>query len=63
MPSSRASSWPRDRTRVSYVSCNGKRVLSTSATGKPYNFSSQKFCNVSGGSFTIYTHFEPSLYT
>ena len=26
MPSSRGSSWPRDRTRVSYVSCIGRRV-------------------------------------
>ena len=32
MPSSRGSSWPRDRTRVSYVSCIGRRVLTTSAT-------------------------------
>ena len=27
MPSSRGSSWPRDRTRISYVSCIGRRVL------------------------------------
>ena len=27
MPSSRGSSWPRDRTRVSYVSCIGWQVL------------------------------------
>ena len=27
MPSSRRSSQPRDRTRVSYISCNGKQVL------------------------------------
>ena len=27
MTSSRSSSWPRDRTRVSYVSCIGRRVL------------------------------------
>ena len=27
MPSSRGSSWPRDRTRVSSVSCTGSRVL------------------------------------
>ena len=27
MPSSRGSSWPRDWTRVSYVSCIGRRVL------------------------------------
>ena len=27
MPSSRASSWPRDWTRVSYVSCTGRQVL------------------------------------
>ena len=27
MPSSRGSLWPRDRTRVSYVSCTGRWVL------------------------------------
>ena len=27
MPSSRGSSWPRDQTRVSYLSCIGKHVL------------------------------------
>ena len=27
IPSSRGSSWPRDRTYVSYVSCTGRRVL------------------------------------
>ena len=27
MPFSRGSSWPRDQTRVSYVSCIGRRVL------------------------------------
>ena len=27
MPSSRGSSWPRDRTQVSRVSCTGRRVL------------------------------------
>ena len=27
MPSSRASSRPRDRTHISYVSCIGRRVL------------------------------------
>ena len=27
MPSSRGSFWPRDRTRVSYVFCIGRRVL------------------------------------
>ena len=27
MPSSRGSSWPRDWTRISYVSCIGRRVL------------------------------------
>ena len=27
MPSSRGSSWPRDRIRVSYVSCTGRRPL------------------------------------
>ena len=32
MPFSRGSSQPRDRTLVSYVSCIGRRVLSTSAT-------------------------------
>ena len=33
MPSSRGSSWPRDRTRVSYVSCIG-RQLYTNAHAK-----------------------------
>ena len=32
MPSSRGSSRPRDRTRVSYISCIGRQVLYTSAT-------------------------------
>ena len=27
MPSSRGSSWPRDETHVSYVSCTGRQVL------------------------------------
>jgi len=27
MPSSRESSWPRDWTRISYISCIGRRVL------------------------------------
>ena len=27
MPSSRGSSWPRDRTHLSYVSCTGRQVL------------------------------------
>ena len=26
MPSSRGSSWPRDQTHISYVSCTGKRL-------------------------------------
>ena len=30
--SSGESSWPKDRTRVSCISCNGRRVLTTSAT-------------------------------
>ena len=32
MPFSRGSSWPRDRTHVSYVSCTGKWIFTTSAT-------------------------------
>ena len=32
---SRGSSQPRDRTCVSYVSCTGRRVLSTSTPGRP----------------------------
>ena len=27
MPSSRGSSWPRDWTHVSYISCSGRRIL------------------------------------
>ena len=34
VPSSRASSWPRDRTCLPYVSCIGRQVLSQSP-GKP----------------------------
>ena len=42
MPSSRGSSWPRDRTRVFHVSCTSRRVFTTSAweaqcgAGGPY---------------------------
>ena len=37
MPSSRASSWPRDQTHVSYVSYMGRWVFTTSATWEaPY---------------------------
>ena len=35
MPSSRGSSWPRDQTHVSYVSCRGNRFFTASATWKP----------------------------
>ena len=36
MPSSRASSQPRDQTRVSCVSCIAGRFFPTDAPGKPY---------------------------
>ena len=36
MPSSRGSSWPRDRTHVSYISCIGRQVLYHCSTGKQY---------------------------
>ena len=32
MPSSRGSSPPKDRTHISYISCNGRRVLYHCAT-------------------------------
>ena len=32
MPSSRRSSQPRDQTLISYISCTGRRVFTTSAT-------------------------------
>ena len=32
----RGSSWPRDRTRISYVSCIAGEFFTTSATGKPH---------------------------
>ena len=35
-PSSRGSSSPRNQTRVSYVSCTGRRVFTTSATWERY---------------------------
>ena len=39
MPSSRGSSQPRDRARVSYVSCIGRQVLyHLSHQGKPFVF-------------------------
>ena len=34
MPSSRGSSWPSDRTCVSYVSCIGRQVFTSSASVK-----------------------------
>ena len=37
MSSSRVSSWPRDRICISYVSCIGRWVLSTSATWKAHD--------------------------
>ena len=45
VPFSRGSSWPRDRTHVSYVSCFGRQVLHRCATweahlcGSPKNYS------------------------
>ena len=32
MPSSRGSSWPKDQTCISYISCTGRWLLTTSAT-------------------------------
>ena len=45
MPSSRESSWHRDQTCVSYVSCIGRWVLYTSATWEAHSllFSSVQF--------------------
>ena len=34
MPSSRGSSQPKNRTHISYVSCIGRQVLTTSGTWK-----------------------------
>ena len=42
IPFSRASSPPRDRTRVSYVSCIGRWVLTTSATWEALVHSDQR---------------------
>ena len=35
MPCSRGSSWPRDQTHVSYVSCIGRQILPLAPPGKP----------------------------
>ena len=35
MPSSRGSSWPRDETRVSCISCTAGRFFTTEPPGKP----------------------------
>ena len=50
VPSCRGSSWPRDWTCVSYISCIGRQVLHTSATWEafvilyfPFNFSYSLF--------------------
>ena len=41
MPSSRGSSWPSDWTCISYVSCNGKRILyHKHSLGSPHQFTS-----------------------
>ena len=38
MPSSRGSSWPRNQTFISYVSCTGQRFFTASITWKPEVF-------------------------
>ena len=38
MPFSRGSSQPRDQTHVSYVSCTGWQVFTTSATSEVQKF-------------------------
>ena len=36
MPPSKGSSWPRDQTHISYVSCIGRQILYCWATGQAY---------------------------
>ena len=38
MPSSRGSSWPRDRTQVSWVSCIAGKFFTPETLGKPCQF-------------------------
>ena len=47
MPSSRESSWPKDRTSISYVSCIGRKVLYPSATWEVLNDSMDGDINLS----------------
>ena len=47
MPSSRQSSWPKDRTDISYVSCIVRKVLYTSATWEVLNNSMDSDINLS----------------
>ena len=50
MPSSRGPSWTRNQTHISYVSCIGRQVLSTSATcetlGQSQNFKVCFLCSL-----------------
>ena len=45
-PSSRESSWPRNRTQVSYVSCVGRRFFTISATWEAQVQKYLQFCIV-----------------
>ena len=49
VPSSRRSSWPRDRTQVSWVSCIGRRILDHWAMWEACDY--PKFSNVSNLNF------------
>ena len=66
MPSSKGSSWPRDPTCISYISCIGRQVLHTSVKtilyfwyyifGKKHNIESQQWFFGQRG-FTIFLRF------
>ena len=46
MPSSRGSSWPRDRTHISWVSYIASRIYTAEPPGKPSNEWVSKSCSV-----------------
>ena len=49
MPSSRGSSWPRDRTHASCIACSGRQVFTTSVTWEAQTDSRESHNSVSGG--------------
>ena len=50
MPFSKGSSWPRDRTWVSFVSCIAGEFFTTEPPGKPHSVHSSVFMGFPGGS-------------